>query len=138
MIAGRIPHPPMAETMGFTLREVSEGEAIFGCEIGRHLLNPFGTVHGGLALALLDSAAGCAVHTTLPARVGYASVETRANYTLPLDASSGHVKAVGRLLTKGKRIATAEAKLYTQDGALAAHGSSTLVILDHARWAFSQ
>lgn len=138
MILGRLPHPPMAETMGFVLWEVNEGQAIFSCRIDRHLLNPFGTVHGGLALALLDSAAGCALHTTLPAGTGYTSVETKANYTRPLTAESGVVKAVGQLLSKGRKIATAEAKLFTDDGALVAHGSSTLLILDGAGWSLSQ
>ena len=134
MVAGLIPRPPMADTMGFYLAGVEAGTATFHCEIGRHLLNPFGTVHGGVALALLDSAAGCALHTMLPAGVGYASVETKVNYVRPLRRDSGLVKAVGTVVSKGRQIATAEAKLFTSDGALAAHGTSTLMILEHAQW----
>jgi uncharacterized protein (TIGR00369 family) len=125
----------MAQTLGFFLVSASPGEAVFECKIGHHMLNPFGTVHGGVALALLDSAAGCALHTLLPAGVGYASVETSANYTRPLRADSGVVRAIGKVLSKGRRIATAEAKLYTADGELVAHGSSTLMMLDNAKWA---
>lgn len=135
MVGGMEPSPPMAKTLGFSLVSVSPGEATFECAIGPHLLNPFGTVHGGLALALLDSAAGCALHTLLPHGVGYASVETRANYTQALRADSGTVRAVGKLLSKGRRIATAEAKLYIANGDLVAHGSSTLMILHAAKWA---
>jgi len=134
MVAGRIPRPPMADTMGFYLAEVRLGEAIFHCEIGPHLLNPFGTVHGGLALCLLDSAAGCALHSLLPAGVGYASVETKVNYTRPLRGDSGLIRAIGTVLSKGRKIATAEAKLYTADDTLVAHGSSTIMILDNAKW----
>lgn len=135
LVAGHEPSPPMAHTLGFFLVSASPGEAVFECKIGTHMLNPFGTVHGGVALALLDSAAGCAVHTLLPAGVGYASVETSANYTRPLRADSGVVRAVGKVLSKGRRIATAEAKLYSAGGELVAHGSSTLMILDKAKWA---
>ena len=134
MVAGRIPHPPMADTMGFYLAEVSLGGATFHCEVGPHLLNPFGTVHGGLALCLLDSAAGCAVHSLLPAGVGYASVETKVNYTRPLRGDSGLIRGVGVVLFKGGKIATAEAKLFTADDTLVAHGSSTMIILSDAKW----
>jgi len=136
MVDGLIPRPPMADTMGFYLAEIEAGQATFHCEIGSHLLNPFGTVHGGVALALLDSAAGCALHTLLPAGVGYASVETKANYTRPLKADSGLVHAIGKVLSKGRQIATAEARLFTSDGELVAHGSSTLIILEGAKWGY--
>lgn len=134
MADGLIPRPPMADTMGFYLAGVELGQATFHCEIGRHLLNPFGTVHGGVALSLLDSAAGCALHTMLPAGIGYTSVETKVNYVRPLRHDSGLVKAVGSIMSKGRKIATAEAKLFTADGELAAHGTSTLMILENARW----
>lgn len=130
----KMPSPPMAETMGFALIAVSEGEAEFECTITERHLNPFGTVHGGLALALLDSAAGCALHTLLLPDVGYASIETKANYTAPLTLRSGTVVARGRVLSKGKTIATAEAKLYAEDGHMVAHGTSTLMILPKAKW----
>lgn len=125
----------MAKTMGFAITAVREGEAEFQCLITQGHLNPFGTVHGGVALALLDSAAGCAVHTLLLPGVGYASIETKVNYTAPLTLESGTVRAVGRVLSKGKTIATAEAKLYDRDNRLVAHGTSTLMILPKTKWA---
>ena len=134
IVAGSIPHPPIAATMGFALTAAETGSATFECETGQHLLNPFGTVHGGVALCLIDSAAGCALHTLLPAGVGYASIETKVNYVRPLTIKSGVVRAVGSVLSLGKKIGTAEAKLYTSDGELAAHGSSTLLIMPNVKW----
>ena len=135
LVDNKLPSPPMAETMGFALTAVSEGEAEFQCLITRRHLNPFGTVHGGVALALLDSAAGCALHTLLPAGVGYASIETKVNYTAPITVESGTVRAVGRVLSNGRTIGTAEAKLYGENDDLLAHGSSTLMILRNTKWA---
>ena len=134
IVAGSSPHPPIATTMGFALTAAEVGSATFECETGHHLLNPFGTVHGAVALCLIDSAAGCALHTLLPAGVGYASIETKVNYVRPLTIKSGVVRAVGIVLSQGKKIATAEAKLYTSDGELAAHGSSTLLIMPNVKW----
>src|SRR6476469_9053755 len=89
IVSGNTPHPPMASTMGFALTAAELGSATLECEAGQHLLNPFGTVHGGVALCLIDSAAGCALHSLLPAGVGYASVETKVNYVRPLTVDSG-------------------------------------------------
>ena len=74
MIAGRLPAPAMGKTLGFRLVEVGPGTAIFEGEPGPHLLNPLGIVHGGWALTLIDSAAGCAVHATLPAGIGFTTI----------------------------------------------------------------
>jgi uncharacterized protein (TIGR00369 family) len=70
MIDGKYPKPSIGRTLGFTLVSVSPGEAVFEMAVGPHLLNPLGSVHGGVALTLIDSAAGCAVHTELPAGTG--------------------------------------------------------------------
>ena len=134
IVAGALPHPPMADTMGFRLVMAEPGLARFECLIGPHLLNPFGTVHGGVALSLIDSAAGCAVHSALPPGMGYASIETKVNYTRPLRHDSGVVTAIGLVLSRGKRIATAEAKLRTADGELVAHGTSTILLLPNVEW----
>jgi len=137
MVAGSLPHPSMAGTMGFRLVAVAPGMARFECLIGPHLLNPFGTIHGGVALSLIDSAAGCAVHSSLPPRMGYTSIETKVNYTRPLRHNSGLVTAIGLVISRGKRIATAEAKLRTADGELVAHGTSTILILPNVEWSHS-
>ena len=76
MIDGKLPPPVIATTMSFRLVEIGDGFAVFEGDAGRHLLNPLGTVHGGWALTLIDSAAGCAAHTLMPAGVGYTTIET--------------------------------------------------------------
>lgn len=134
IVGGSLPHPPMADTMGFRLAAVEPGMARFECLIGPHLLNPFGTVHGGVALSLIDSAAGCAVHSSLPPGMGYASIETKVNYTRALRHDSGLVTAIGLVLSRGKKIATAEAKVRTADGELIAHGTSTLLLMPNVGW----
>jgi uncharacterized protein (TIGR00369 family) len=129
MIAGRVPGPPSSEVMGFRLVEAEEGKVVFEAEPGPHLLNPLGAIHGGFALTLIDSAAGCAVHTLLPAGTGYTTVETKVNFTRPLSPDSGLVRCEGRVISRGRQIATAEATLYAPGGKIAAHGTSTLIIL---------
>lgn len=129
MIDGHFPAPPMAGTLGFGLVEVSPGRAVFEARTGPHLLNPLGSVHGGFALTLIDSAAGCALHTTLPAGVGYTTVETKVNFTRAIRPDGSIVRCVAEVVTQGRQIATAEARLVSADGAILAHGSSTLIIL---------
>ncbi|HEX8262134.1 MAG TPA: PaaI family thioesterase [Allosphingosinicella sp.] len=129
IIAGRLPSPPIGAAMGFRLVEVEPGRALFEGEPGPHLLNPLGGVHGGVALTLIDSAAGCAVHTELPPGVGYTTVETKVNFTRPIAPDGGTVRCEGRVVTRGRQIATAEARLLSAEGKILAHGTSTLIIL---------
>ncbi len=128
MIDGRLPAAPIAEPMNFLLVAVAEGFARFEGEPTPRLLNPLGSVHGGWALTLIDSAAGCAVHTMLKAGVGYATVETKVNMTRAIRADHGRVACEGRVVTRGRQIATAEARLTDVDGKVLAHGTSTLMI----------
>jgi uncharacterized protein (TIGR00369 family) len=86
MVAGKLPGPTIAQTLGFTLVEVEAGRAVFEGTPGTHLLNPLGSVHGGWALTLIDSATGCALHTELPAGIGYTTVETKGNFTRTIAA----------------------------------------------------
>src|SRR3954466_12951896 len=89
LIDGRFPSPTIGRTMGFRLVEVAPGLAVFEGEPFDGLLNPLGGVPGGWALALIDSATGCAVHSELPPGIGYASVETKANFVRPIAAGGG-------------------------------------------------
>ena len=129
MIAGDLPAAPIAEPLGFRLVEVDEGRAVFEGAPGPRLLNPLGAVHGGYALTLIDSACGCAVHTELGAGVGYTTVETKVNFTRPIAPDGGIVRCEGKVLSRGRQIATAEAFLRSAEGKLLAHGTSTLIIL---------
>ena len=129
LIDGRVPGPAMGRTLGFRLVEVAPGVAVFEGEPFDGLLNPLGRVHGGWALALIDSATGCARHTELPAGTGYTSVETKVNFVRPIAPDGGRVRCEGRVLSRGRQIATAEARLLSAEGKLLAHGTSTLILL---------
>lgn len=128
MIAGDLPGPPIAGLMGFRLIEAEKGHAVFEGTPGPNLLNPLGAVHGGYALTLIDSACGCALHTELGAGIGYTTVETKVNFTRPIDPNGGPVRCEGRVLSRGRQIGTAEAYLRSAEGKLLAHGTSTLII----------
>ena len=132
LIDGKLPAPPIAQTLSFWLVEVGDGVAVFEGETGPHVLNPLGIVHGGWALTLIDSATGCAGHTLLPPGVGYTSVETKANFTRPIKQDTGRVRAEGRVVNRGRQIMTAEAHIFDSDGRLLAHGTSTLMVLGGA------
>jgi uncharacterized protein (TIGR00369 family) len=128
MVAGEVPVPPIGGTMGFRLVEIEKGRAVFEGIPGPGLLNPLGAVHGGYALTLIDSACGCAVHSELGAGIGYTTVETKVNFTRPIDPNGGAIRCEGRVLSRGRSIATAEAYLRSGEGKLLAHGTSTLII----------
>jgi len=126
---GLLPAPPIAKTMAFTLVEVGEGFANFIGKPGPHLLNPLGLVHGGWALTLIDTVTGCAAHSTLPAGVGFTTIETKANFSRPITPDTGCVRAEGRVIGKGRTIISAEGRIFDDGGRLLAHGTSTLMVL---------
>ena len=129
MMAGNHPPPSIATTLGFTLAEVDDGRALFVGEPSDRVLNPLGIVHGGWALTLIDSCTGCAAHTTLPAGIGYTTVETKVNFVRAITPASGQVRAEGVVVARGRTIITAEGKLTDSRGRLLAHGTSTLIVL---------
>lgn len=133
MIEGELPAPPMAEVLGFALVEADEGVVSFAGETAARLRNPMGTVHGGWALTLIDSATTCAALSVLPAGVSCTTVETKANFTRPIFADAGRVRAEGRVVTQGRRLLTAEAKVTDARGRVLAHGTSTLMTVGGAR-----
>ena len=129
MMDGRLPAPPMMRTLTFTLTEIGDGFAVFEGDPGPHVLNPMGGVHGGWALTLIDSATGCAAHSLLPAGVGYATIETKGNLSRPITLDTGRVRAEGRVVSRGRQIISADARLLSQDGRILAHGTSTIMVL---------
>jgi len=128
LIAGDIAPPPIAVTLGFEVVEASEGRAVFACEAGEHLYNPIGSVHGGVAATLLDSATGCAVHTTLPAGVGYATSDLHVTFVRPIGRDTGRIVCTGEVLHAGRRMASAEGRLVDSRGRLLAHATATCLI----------
>jgi uncharacterized protein (TIGR00369 family) len=131
IVEGRVPPPPIAVTMRMKPIELGEGRAVFAGEPGEEHYNPIGVVHGGYAATLLDSALGCAVHTTLPAGVGYTSLGLEAKYVRPITRDTGRVLCEARVLYRGRRQATAEAKMTAaESGKLLAHGVATCMILE--------
>ncbi|RQO58439.1 aromatic compound catabolic protein [Paucibacter sp. KBW04] len=130
MLAGDLPPPPIAETLDFALISVAHGEAVFqGKPLRRHY-NPLGTVHGGWFATLLDSALGCAVHTTMPVGRAYTTLEFKVNLVRALTDKVPLVRAVGKVVHSGRQVATAEASLVGHDGRLYAHASTTCLVFD--------
>jgi uncharacterized protein (TIGR00369 family) len=127
--AGDAPPPPIAELIGFDLVEVGEGRAVFGFDPAERHYNPLGTVHGGIAATLLDSAMGCAVHTTLHEGEAYTTLELKVNFVRAITEATGRIVASGSVIHRGSRVATAEARLTDEDGRLLAHGTSTCLIM---------
>jgi uncharacterized protein (TIGR00369 family) len=130
VFARKLPPPPIAETMDFTGSEVEEGRAVFLGQPAEFLYNPIGVVHGGFAMTILDSAMGCAIHSTLAAGEGYTSLETSVNFVRPITLATGRVRCEGKVLHRGGRVATAEGKLIAEStGKLLAHGTTTCLVM---------
>jgi uncharacterized protein (TIGR00369 family) len=129
VIAGELPPPPIAVTLRMGIVEVEEGRAVFAGEPGEEHYNPIGVVHGGYAATLLDSAIGCAVHTTLPAGTAYTTLTLEAKFVRPITRETGSVRCEAMVVHRGRRQATAEARLIDGDGRLLAHGTGTCMIL---------
>jgi uncharacterized protein (TIGR00369 family) len=122
--------PPIAETLHFDLSEVAEGRAVFTGIPGPFAFNPLGTVHGGYAATMLDSACGCAVHSCLTAKQAYTTLELKVAYHRGMTEATGRVRAIGTVLSIGRRTAFAEAKLIGDDQRLYASATSTLLVFD--------
>lgn len=130
MLDGKLPPPPIAQTLDFTLLRASKGEVVFqGTPKFRHY-NPMGTVHGGWYATLLDSALGCAVHTTMDVGRAYTTLELKINLVRALNEKVPVVRAIGRVRHVGRQMATAEADLIGHDGKLYAHASTTCLVFD--------
>src|SRR5271169_2454825 len=126
---GTAPPAPIQELLGFDLIDVTEATATFRYQPNERHLNPLGTVHGGVAMTLLDSAAGAAVHSTLGGGCGYTTLETKVNLVRAVRPTTGPLLAEGSVVHRGRTVATAESRLVAEDGTLYAHATSTCLIL---------
>jgi uncharacterized protein (TIGR00369 family) len=127
---GEIPRPPLAATLDFEIVEVAPGRALFAMCPEEWMYNPR-SVHGGVVATLLDTCMGCAIHTLLPAGVGYTTGDLQVRYLRPLSTDTGRVLAEGTSIHGGRRMATAEGRVWAEGGAdrLLATGSTGAVIL---------
>jgi uncharacterized protein (TIGR00369 family) len=125
---GELPAPPIAQLLGFTVSEVSEGHVVFTSEAAEYHYNPIGSVHGGVIATLLDSAMSCAIHSTLPAGTSYTTLEIKVNYIRAVTSRTGIISCAGTSIHVGGRVATAEGRLTDADGTLFAHGTTTCLL----------
>jgi uncharacterized protein (TIGR00369 family) len=129
----KLPPPPIANLMGFDIEEVGEGRVVFAVVPQEYHYNPIGVVHGGLAATLLDSAMGCAVHSLLPEGRAYTTLELKVNYLRALKHDSGRVRAIGKVIHLGGKVATTEGSVIDGAGKLYAHGTTTCLLSDVSR-----
>jgi len=129
IVEGTLAGPSMGGTLGFRLVAVDEGRAVFSGAPSVGAMNPLGTVHGGWAASILDSALGCAVHATLSPGERYATLELKVNLIRPLMPGMAPLTATGTVISRGRRTAVSEARLADGEGRVCAHGSSTCLIL---------
>ncbi|HQT67587.1 MAG: thioesterase [Rhodospirillales bacterium 20-60-12] len=121
----------IGDTMGFSLVEVEDGRVVFAGTPGLHVYNPINSVHGGYAATLLDSACGCAVHSKLSATQSYTTLEIKVAYHRAMTDQTGLVRAIGTVLTVGRRAAFSEAKIIDAEGRLYASATSTLLVMSN-------
>jgi len=130
MISGELPPPPVMQLVGMGRMTADEGKVTVELEPREFHYNPLGSLHGGVLATLLDTAAGCAVHTTLPAGVGYTSVDLSVKYLRPATVDSGLLTCAGTIIQRGRRTALGEARLTDAAGRLIAHATSTCLLFD--------
>ncbi|MBX9395068.1 PaaI family thioesterase [Streptomyces sp. TRM72054] len=126
--AGRLPGPPINYAIDFSLDEVEPGRAVFSLTPGEEHYNPIGSVHGGIFATLLDSAAGCAVQTTLPQGMAYTSLDLTVKFLRRITVETGTVRAVGTVVNKGRQTALAQAQLVDVKDRLLAHATSSCLL----------
>lgn len=127
--AGELPPPTIAVLLGMAPVELGDGFATFEMTPDERMMNPIGSIHGGIAATVLDSCMGCAVHTTLEPGQGYTTAQLSIHYLRAMQPGMGIVRATGTVIHRGRKQSTAEGKLYAADGKLIAHGTTTCLIL---------
>jgi len=130
IFAGELPRPPIGDTLDFVPIHIERGLAVFQGRPQQKHYNPLGIVHGAWFAALLDSAMGCAVQSTLPAGKLYTTLELHLNFVRALTDAVPLVRAEGKVIHGGRQVATAEGRLLGPDGKLYAHATTTCLIFD--------
>lgn len=132
IFAGELPSPPIGDTLDFIPVHIEPGVAVFQGRPQRRHYNPLGTVHGGWFATLLDSAVGCAVHSTLPVGKGYTTLELKVNMLRALTDRVPLVRAEGKVIQAGRQVAVAEGRIVGPDEKLYAHATTTCLIFGYA------
>jgi len=127
---GRIPPAPIAALLGMSIVQVEPGQVTFGLDVGEHLYNPIGSVHGGVFCTLLDSAMGCAVHSSLDRGQAYTTLELKVNIVKALTLNTPSVAATGQVISGGRRVVTASGQITGPDGTLYAHAATTCLVFE--------
>ena len=133
IIAGTVPDPPISEVLNFHLAEAEAGRVVFEGSPEQRFYNPIGSVHGGIAATMLDSALGCAIFTTLTKGESWTTLELKINFVRPMTAATGPVRAEGRVIHRGRSVATSEGDLKDRAGKLYAHATTTCMIFPAKR-----
>jgi uncharacterized protein (TIGR00369 family) len=128
LVDGTLPLNSMAQTLGYDVTEVESGRVVVTAAPDGRLLNPSGTVHGGVAATLLDTCMGLAIRSTLDKGFGSTTLEFKISLLRPITPETGPIKAEGVVLSSGRRVGTAEGRLTDDKGRLLAHGTTTCLI----------
>lgn len=126
--AGRYPMPPMSAVIPIAPLEIELGRAAFRAVPDERFYNTIGLIHGGYAATLLDTAMGCAVHSTIKVGEAYATLEIKIAYHKPITPQTSELRIEGRIVSRGARVATAEGRLLDAKGELLASGTTTCLI----------
>jgi uncharacterized protein (TIGR00369 family) len=127
--SGELPPPPIMILMNGKIAKLSEGRVVFEAEPAEYHFNPIGSVHGGYAATMLDTAMACSIHSCLPAGVSYTTLEIKINYVRPMTDRVGIVHCEGTAIHVGGRVATAEGRIVDDAGNLYAHGTTTCLLI---------
>lgn len=128
MARGELPMAPISMLMNVTGAEVEEGLVTFAAQPLECHYNPIGLVHGGFAATLLDSVMACAIHSRLPQGQAYSTLDLHTHYVRAITLETGAIRAEGKVLHLGARMATAEGRIFDGKGRLYAHGTTTCMI----------
>jgi uncharacterized protein (TIGR00369 family) len=131
LVDGSLPLNTIAQTLGYDVTEAVNGRVVVNAKPGGIHLNPAGTVHGGFAATLLDSCMGLAIQSTLEKGVGQTTLKFKISLVRPITAETGEIKAEGVVLSRGRRVGTAEGRITDRTGRLLAHGTTTCLIFEN-------
>jgi uncharacterized protein (TIGR00369 family) len=127
---GTLPLNMMAQTLDYDITEAENGRVVVTANPREIHLNPWGTVHGGLAATMLDSCMGLAIQSSLDKSIGSTTLEFKISFVRPITPETGPIRAEGAVISRGRRVGTAEGRVIDRDGRLLVHGTTTCLIFD--------